>query len=170
MPTNLEIKARINNPNEAYEVARNLPAKFAGILIQTDTYYNTPNGRLKLREVKDGKSELIFYSRDEHSKYRLSDYHAKEISESSDLKLIFEKAFGVRGKVIKKRDLFIYQGIRIHIDKVESLGNFIEFEIPIISSNEEASKAMNFLIQKFSVQESDLVQNSYIDLMVHNDA
>ncbi len=168
MPTNLEIKAKISNPNEAIEIAEKLPAQFAGILIQTDIYYNSPNGRFKLREFKDGKSELIFYIRDEDSKYRLSDYHTKEISESSDLKLIFEKALGVKGIVIKKRNLFIYQGIRIHIDEVESLGNFIEFEIPMTSNREEASKVMNFLLQKFSVQEMALVQHSYIDLIINN--
>ena len=73
MPANVEIKAHV----EDFEVTSNLASTFAddpkpSILIQCDTFFHVPNGRLKLREQKDGKteedspltySELIAYDR-----------------------------------------------------------------------------------------------------------
>lgn len=165
MPINLEIKAKISNVKKAVEVARMLPAKFEGILMQVDTYFNSPSGRMKLREIMGNRSELIFYLREEESIQRISTYQIYRADQPSHLKSILENAMGVRAIISKKRSLFIYNENRIHIDEVHNLGNFIEFEIPIKTNEENASRIMDFLIQKFEIQGSDFIKGSYVDLL-----
>ena len=59
---NVEIKARCSDPAfiRNYLLINN--AEFKGIDEQTDTYFNVPNGRLKLREGNI-ENNLIFYER-----------------------------------------------------------------------------------------------------------
>lgn len=38
---------------------------------------------------------------------------------------------GIRGVLIKERYLFLYKQTRIHLDKVEGLGDFMELEVII---------------------------------------
>ena len=54
--------------------ARALGAELWGDLRQTDTYFNVPSGRLKLRETAGLQAELIAYERDEDAADRTSDY------------------------------------------------------------------------------------------------
>jgi adenylate cyclase class IV len=42
---------------------------------------------------------------------------------------VLTQALGARGQVKKRRLLFMYQQTRIHVDKVEGLGNFMELEV-----------------------------------------
>jgi adenylate cyclase class IV len=93
---NLELKARDRDPARSLRVCRELGAEDKGTLVQRDTYFEVPRGRLKLREEPDAAATLIAYER-------------------PDL---------VVGKV---RRLFIHEGVRIHLDRVDDLGDFIEF-------------------------------------------
>jgi adenylate cyclase class IV len=78
MPANIEIKARARAP----ERQRNLAAALSGTtgreLKQTDTYFNVPRGRLKLRE-SGGPAELIYYQRSDQTGPKRSDYHDSAI-------------------------------------------------------------------------------------------
>ena len=60
---NIEIKAKCKFPNDVESALLSLNAKFIGIDHQIDTYFHSPNGRLKLREGIIENS-LIFYERD----------------------------------------------------------------------------------------------------------
>ena len=52
---NIEIKARLRNPQSARTIASRLTGREKGdILRQIDTFYNVPAGRLKLREEEAG--------------------------------------------------------------------------------------------------------------------
>ena len=50
MPLNVEIKARCNSPEKIHQILKAQNAEFKGIDHQIDTYFDVPNGRLKLRE------------------------------------------------------------------------------------------------------------------------
>ena len=60
---NLEIKAKLPDRANTLQAALRLGAEFNATLIQTDTYFRVPHGRLKLREIEGEHSELIFYDR-----------------------------------------------------------------------------------------------------------
>ena len=59
---NVEIKARCTNPEFIRQYLKNYPASFKGIDEQTDTYFQSPEGRLKLREGNI-ENNLIYYKR-----------------------------------------------------------------------------------------------------------
>jgi adenylate cyclase class IV len=80
MPTNLEIKARLDNISQAIEIAEALPSEFSIELKQMDTYFSISEGRLKLREINNTYAELIYYIRSEESNERVSNFEIYPIS------------------------------------------------------------------------------------------
>ena len=66
--------------------ARELGADLYGDLRQTDTYFQVPSGRLKLRETAGHQAELIFHHRDEEGSNRASDYEIAHSAEPDALR------------------------------------------------------------------------------------
>ncbi|MBI4547902.1 MAG: class IV adenylate cyclase [Ignavibacteriae bacterium] len=166
MPKNLEVKVTISSFNKALDIARSLGASYVGEIHQVDTYFGVQQGRLKLREANDKNAELIFYDRDEHSTQRVSYFQIYPINSPQQLKQILAEALGNLAIVEKKRKVFLYDSTRIHIDDVKGLGGFLEFEVPIHTTLESATKVMNYLIDQFRIDESDFISVSYLDLML----
>jgi predicted adenylyl cyclase CyaB len=165
MPRNLEIKAWIEHVQRAQSVARSLNATHAGILHQTDTYFKVQQGRLKLREIADSHSELIYYLRDEASPRRESKYEVYRVEDAASLKGILEHALGILATVKKERMLFLYNETRIHIDKVEELGSYLEIEVPVSHSLSASEEILRFLIEKFNIRSTDFLYHSYADMI-----
>jgi predicted adenylyl cyclase CyaB len=165
MPLNLEIKVRCSDLAAAEIIAKSIPANYSGVLHQTDTYFTVPKGRLKLRELQGSRAELIYYERGEEDAKRFSNYdiHFSESPES--LKFVLGKSLGIRSVVAKKRTLYLYGETRIHLDQVEQLGSFIEFEVPVKESEESAQRTLDFLIAQFGLAKEVFLKNSYVDLM-----
>ncbi|MBI4417927.1 MAG: class IV adenylate cyclase [Ignavibacteriales bacterium] len=164
MNRNLELKAAVRSLRSAASIAESLPARRAGILIQTDTYFKVSSGRLKLRETQGANSELIFYARPNRRGARLSRYlrfrisNPKELSEA--LSQIFEKTSVIR----KKRILYLHRNARIHLDLVQGLGTFVEFEVIVRRGLSQAKALMNALKKAFGIRTKDLRAGSYGDL------
>jgi predicted adenylyl cyclase CyaB len=165
MPVNLEIKARLNNPKSALLIAEKLDVESEDVLYQRDTYFECQAGRLKLREMSGIDSEMIYYDRDETEEVRRSDYMIYKFPPGKSLEAILKKGLAIINVVAKNRHLFIYQGARIHIDDVEKLGWFIEFEVPLLTNKSRVDKLMQELFEKFSIQKVDIIRESYLDLL-----
>ncbi len=165
MPLNLELKASIPSVESARESARLCGAEFRGILLQTDTYFCVLRGRLKVREISDDGAELIYYERAEETLERWSTYSTVTIPEPALLKQQLSSALGVLVVVKKKRELFLFEGTRIHIDDVEGLGCFLEFEVPV-HDEQDATRQMKFLRERFAIREDSIFTPSYSDLIL----
>lgn len=123
---NVEFKAELREPQMARGVCRAIGATYIGVLEQTDTYYRVPSGKLKRRETVGEATEVIFYERPRSLSPKLS--HFTIYTEAAA-----EERFGREPPPIwlvvkKKRELWMYDGVRVHIDEVEGLGWFVEFE------------------------------------------
>jgi adenylate cyclase class IV len=165
MPRNLELKAHIRNASLAVAHARECGAHFSGTLLQTDTYFSMPEGRLKLREFRGAGAELISYVRDEQTNERWSEYRKVPIADPGGMKSALAGALGVLVVVEKERQLFMYKGARIHIDTVGELGAFLEFEVPADGSVPPEG-LMRELRENFSVTDVDVEKGSYSDLIL----
>ena len=165
MPSNLELKARWNSTDTAIEKAKSIGASFSKIMKQTDTYYRINNCKLKLREISGEKSELIYYDRQGEEKWQ-SDYLIAEVNDSRNHKKILEMLFDVMVVVKKKRILYLLDNARIHIDEVEGLGSFIEFEVIIGDNEDQALNLLKKLKDHFVVSEDALFKESYSDLLL----
>src|SRR5213594_4665239 len=98
-------------------------------LVQTDTFFVVPRGRLKLRQFSDGSGELIFYERPDRAGPNESSYLRYACPEPAALATVLRHALGVRGIVEKRREVFMWDRSRVHLDEVRGLGTFLEIEV-----------------------------------------
>jgi len=147
-----------------------LGAKDAGVLHQTDTYFKSPSGRLKLREIADAtgqRAELIWYERTDEAKSRKSDYIVTPIAHPAELIASLKASMGLRGQVIKTRHLLLWHNVRIHLDEVKNLGSFVEFEAVITDgeSEETGHQRLVDLCKALFVNQSNYQTKSYAELL-----
>ncbi len=167
MAGNIEIKAKLENTGFCITKAKSLSGGNPEIIKQNDTFFNSPQGRLKLRVFSPDKGQLIFYRRENISGPKLSEYYISETEDPDGLLIVLEKAYGIIGSVKKTRQLFWVGRTRIHIDQVDNLGDFIEFEL-VLSGNEEAEDAEIEALQLmkiFDIKKENLIEGAYLDLL-----
>ncbi len=169
---NIEIKARYDNLEQAKSIALEMSANFEGALHQIDTYFNVRKGRLKLREINFQESQLIFYERPDQIGAKLSQYQIYPVEDAAHLKVILESALGIWCVVEKQRELYLFDEVRIHLDRVKHLGNFLELEGVLSPKtwNTAVKNKVEWLVTQFKISKADLIEVSYSDLFDCNDA
>lgn len=165
---NIEIKARLYNEEnfkEKVQISKILTNTEGQIIKQHDVFFSSQNGRLKLRYLQNKKSELIFYDRPDVSGPKLSTYNKIDTDDPETLETILSKSIGIKGIVKKNRLLFLYESTRIHLDHVENLGYFLEFEVCLKSDEkiEDGEKTAKKLLDSFRIKDEDLMTCSYFD-------
>ena len=167
MPTNIEVKARAQNFDEIKARAQKLSDEPGEMILQEDTFFNSPEGRLKLRILSGGKGQLIYYTRPDQEGPKRSDYHIFQTDDPENLKRVLELAYGIRGIVKKMRYLYLVGQTRVHLDDVEGLGRFMELEVVMREgqSDTEGQAIAEGLIERLGVARSDLLEGAYMDLL-----
>jgi len=163
MPRNLELKAVTSSLVRAATMARSLPARRAGVLYQTDTYFTVATGRLKLRVNRGSVAELIAYKRRDHRGARISTYSRIPVVNAPEMRKALGGTLGVRSTVRKRRVVFLYQNARIHLDSVRGHGSFIEFEVMVRQGMPQARRLMKHLKSVFQIRRKDIWPGSYGD-------
>lgn len=167
--SNLEIKASLSDRESVRDRLMVLGATSKGTLHQIDVYFPTGTNRLKLRTITGQGSQLISYQRDNQSNPRLSTYHLVPTEHPDLLLAALRDALGIRCRVEKYRQLFLWHNVRIHLDQVINLGDFIELEA-VLSSEEDVQQSRNrvaTLLDFLGISPSNLLADSYGDLMVN---
>lgn len=168
MPSNVEIKARIASVDALLPVARALgDDEHPQLIHQDDTFFTVPHGRLKLREFSDGAGELIQYQRADADGPKRSDYVIAPVTDPDLLRQALDRALGRLGRVRKQRILVLVGSTRLHLDRVEGLGDFLEIEVVLRPEQTEAdgqAEALD-LMRRLGVRETDLVRGAYLDLL-----
>lgn len=163
---NLEIKSRIANFEETEHICERLGATCRGVLYQTDTYFNVPGGRFKLRVCEGAESYLIYYQRPDQTGPKISDYLMADASPA--VGQVLEAALGVIAQVRKTRILYLWENVRIHLDRVENLGEFLEFEAVQAEgmSPADEKRKVQFLMKEFGIKDEALLASSYLDMIL----
>jgi len=164
---NIELKCQCRDLKAAIATVLKLsPLVDAGLQHQIDTYFFVPHGRLKLREIVGVRAELIWYDRSDEARSRQSDYRLTPITHPAELKASLAAGLGVRGEVVKRRHVLLWHNVRIHLDEVEGLGSFIEFEAVISNGEDEATghARLKHLCEVLNVSPEDYLDKSYADL------
>ncbi len=167
MHLNIEIKARNTNPALIQQILEKNGAEFKGIDHQVDTYFQVPNGRLKLREGNI-ENALIHYQRTDQSGPKRSDVILYTAPANPDLKAALAAAVGVKVIVDKERAIYFIDNVKFHIDNVKGLGSFIEIEAIDTKGNRDATALQNQCekyMTLFGIQQEDLIEVSYSDLI-----
>jgi len=165
----VELKAKVINLDLARKQLANLEASKVGTLHQIDTYFDVPEGRLKLRKIEGKReAELIYYQREDVTGPKRSKVFILKIRKPEPFKVFFDKVLEKKVIVDKKREIYRYRGTLIHLDTVKGLGNFIEFERKTKGSAEAFNKdkrVLEELMRNLGIEERNLIKGSYGDLL-----
>uniref|UniRef100_A0A832DG25 CYTH domain-containing protein n=1 Tax=Ignavibacterium album TaxID=591197 RepID=A0A832DG25_9BACT len=164
MARNLEIKVKLDSHSEIKNILTKNKIKLSEVLRQKDIYYKVPSGLLKLR-IENGKQTLIFYERNEKSKKRWSDYFLLDIN-SNKAENFFDKFLERVIEVKKVRELYLFNNTRIHLDKVEKLGYFLELETRVVNGLRDAEKRFNHLVGLLNLKKYPELRNTYRNLLL----
>ncbi|MDQ1279943.1 MAG: adenylate cyclase, class 2 [Thermoproteota archaeon] len=161
----VELKARTKSLETIRKKMLDFKATYVGRFRQVDTYFNSAEGRLKIREV-DGqeKTTLIYYRREDIAGPKRSEIIVINIQETELFKGLFEIILRRKVTVDKEREIYILEGTQIHLDNVQNLGTFIEFERKITDISKDR-EVLEELMKKLLIEEEDLIQGSYSDLL-----
>lgn len=167
MSRNIEIKARIESvaalTPKAAAIATHGPTEIA----QDDTFFRCETGRLKLRRFSNSDGELIFYRRTNQSGPKESFYIRTPTTSPDTLRDSLSLAYGQAGRVIKHRTLYLAGRTRIHLDRVEGLGHFLELEV-VLEEHEPTEVGINEahkLMDQLGIEPSQLIETAYVDLL-----
>lgn len=165
---NIEIKARCADPDAARQISRRLATESLGVDHQIDTYFVTRSGRLKLRESSLSGGQLIPYLRPDQAGPKRSDYQVIPVPLPAQLKTLLTELLGVHRVVEKQREIFLVDNVRVHLDRVSGLGDFLELEAVFDASAEaelrERAK-VDQLMHVLGVAPDDLLETSYEGLL-----
>lgn len=167
MPRNIELKVRLADPAPARATAERIATARGGLLEQTDTYFDTRRGRLKLRETVGRPAQLVGYERSDAARERPSDYQLVSVAEPEALKTLLAQAWGVRTVVHKRRELYFFHNVRLHLDEVTGLGWYLEFEAVLDAEHDEAAGRAQVaeLIREFGLTPAQFEGRGYADLL-----
>lgn len=137
------------------------------VISQEDIFFNTPQGRLKLRIFSNDRGQLIYYIRPDQEGPKRSDYHIFHAADPASLRRVLELAYGIRGVVRKTRYLYLIGQTRVHLDDVEGLGQFVELEVVMQEgqSDTEGQAIAEGLMANLGIEKNDLLEGAYIDLL-----
>lgn len=164
---NLEVKAVDPDPQATLAAALELGAQDHGVLRQRDTYFHAVQGRLKLREAPPQPAELIAYARAELAGPKISLYRVVPVADHLALVDALADSLGVRVVVEKVRRLLWWGNVRIHIDRVADLGDFVEIEAVAASPGglEVQRDRVEELRAALGITDELLVPVGYADLL-----
>ena len=167
MATNIEIKARVRDMAALRAIAERLSDMPCTVLLQEDTFFHVPRGRLKLRVLRPDRGQLIYYERADAAGPKLSEYFVAPTADPALLKEVLARCLGIRGVVRKRRSLYWVGNTRVHLDEVEGLGSFLELEVMLGpgQSGEEGQDIAEELMSRLGIEQSDLIEGAYMDLM-----
>jgi adenylate cyclase len=113
----------------------------------------------------DDRGELIFYRRADTPGPKESFYLRSPTSAPATLRESLALAYGIAGRVRKTRTLCLVGRTRIHIDRVEGLGDFMELEV-VLADGESVDAGMREaenLMAMLGIDASALVTGAYVD-------
>ena len=165
---NIEIKARCSHPDIVRRILKERNATFKGVDRQVDTYFNSRNGRLKLREG-DIEYSFIHYDREDKIGPKKSMVTLYRPTRNSTLKEILTSALGVLVVVEKKREIYFVDNVKFHIDIVDRLGSFVEIEAIDATGTmgrDELLRQCEEYMKLFGIHPDDLIGCSYSDMLL----
>jgi adenylate cyclase class 2 len=162
---NLEAKFPLADPEGARAKAIEKGFEPREVFDQTDTFFVTARGKLKLRE-QSNQAWLIYYDRANAADLQFSEYEIVPVIDPENMRFILSVAFGVRAVVRKTRELLMRRNLRLHLDRVEGLGQFGELEAVLAPHDlaETFRGEVDEMLEALNVARSNLIDRSYFEL------
>jgi predicted adenylyl cyclase CyaB len=166
MARNVEIKAWIESVEALAPRAAALADQGPIEIVQDDTFFTCPSGRLKLRAFSAADGQLIFYRRPDQAGPKESFFLISPTASPDTLREALTLAYGQAGRVRKRRTLYLAGRTRIHLDRVDGLGDFLELEVAMADGEtaEAGAAEAHDLLAKLGISADHLIDRAYVDL------
>jgi predicted adenylyl cyclase CyaB len=164
---NIEIKAYAYDIGRLRETLDAMSDTAVEVFKQEDAFFSVTTGRLKLRILGDGRGELIHYDRPDIGGPKVSHYLIAPTSAPETMMTILLRVLKTVGTVRKRRSLYRVGQTRIHLDQVETLGDFVELEVVLRpdQTEEDGVTIAEALLSRLEIAREHLVREAYIDLL-----
>jgi predicted adenylyl cyclase CyaB len=172
MARNVEIKAVMRDRPRVEAWAKNRSDAGPETIVQEDVFFRCQGARLKLRILGPACGELIRYERADAARVRMSRYEIARTEDPQALCEILEKTVGAVGVVRKTRLLYLVGQTRVHLDRVEGLGDYLELEVVLRpeQSEEDGKQIAEGLLGELGIGNGDLQAEAYVDMLARRGA
>lgn len=118
--------------------------------------------------LQNKNSELILYYRPNMEGPKISTFHKIDTDRPKVLETILAESAGVVGEVKKHRHFYLHDRTRIHLDDVEQLGHFLEFEVVLKPEEtlEDGAAVIKELMKTFEIEEKNFIVGAYMDKLL----
>jgi adenylate cyclase class 2 len=159
------IKARCSDVAKIEMILKEHHAAYIGEDFQTDTYYEEPLGKLKLRE---GNIEnlLTHYLRHEESDKKKTTVFFYITNPDANIKKEVLRNRREIGRIIKKRKIYFIDNVKFHIDQFANGESFVEIEAidrDGLIGAEKIGNQCSFYQHVLNIHKDDILKDSYID-------
>jgi predicted adenylyl cyclase CyaB len=167
MTRNIEIKARIESVEAMATKVAALADHGPIDIPQDDTFFVCAHGRVKLRVVSPTEGQLIFYQRANQAGPKESCFVSAPITSPDAVREALSLAYGQAGRVCKHRMLYRVGRTRVHLDRVASLGDFLELEVELAEGEpvEQGMEEAHNLMTALGIATAQLIPEAYVDLL-----
>jgi len=166
---NIEIKTRLRDPANVEVRLLALGARRMWTTRQVDTFFQVParSGWLKLREAEGRPPEIISYERStDNAGPRPSHYDVIIVKDVEAWRRLLGRVLPVEAVVRKERTLWIYEHTRVHLDRVEGLGDFLELETVVEDlPPEEARKETQRVVDALGLDPAEFLSLPYKEML-----
>ncbi len=164
---NLEAKFKLDDLERGRKQAEAIGYEFKATLVQRDTFFRVAHGKLKLREEANAAC-LIFYGRADSRHLKLSSYEIVPIVAPEKTRAMMTQALGTLATVRKTRILMMRDNVRLHLDRVDGLGDYGEIEAVLGASGdlERSRLAVDELLAALGVRSDNLIALSYFEMLL----
>lgn len=164
---NIEIKTPLRDRAATEKRLEAMGARRLWSRIQKDTFFQVSKGWLKLRQTNETDPELIAYERTTaHAGPRASSYDVVPVKDGETWKRLLGRVLNVDRVVEKQRTLWVYEHTRIHLDRVEGLGDYLELETVILDIDpDEAKEESGRVIYALALEPEEFISVPYRDLL-----
>ncbi len=163
----VELKARIGSGEEVRRRLVDAGGLLERTVHQRDVYFDNVVGRLKLRAEMPGISQLVYYLRPNVKATKESRIRLDPVPPGDNVLAHLSNTLGIKIVVEKTRQIYRWQDTQVHIDLVEGLGEFLEFEHEVADASDVGpwhERLMEMLVE-LGGSRDDLIEGSYSDMM-----
>ncbi len=163
----VELKARVTSGEEVRRRLESAGAVLERTIRQKDVYFENVVGRLKHRAEVPGQNQLVYYQRPNVKSTKESRIRLESIPPGDNLLTHLSNTLGVQTVVEKTRRVYRWKDTQVHIDLVDGLGEFLEFEHEVMDPAEVGSwhERLMEMFLELGGSRDDLIEGSYSDML-----
>jgi predicted adenylyl cyclase CyaB len=167
MAQNVEIKVAVADLEVLRAAVARIGAVWRETQDQVDRYYLVAGAeRLKLRTINGGAAQMIRYMRPETGAARTSTYEITPVRDADARRCLVPPGPPLV-TVRKRREIWLRDNVRFHLDAVDGLSTFLELEAVVDASHDEAMcrAQVDEIVAALGLDPSTFIRASYADLL-----